>query len=43
MLVQGTPNLYFEAIRDISNGEEILYDYNDNRKSSTKEHPWLLK
>ena len=38
MEVQGNPSLYFDAIRDINCGEEILYDYNDNRKSSTKDH-----
>ena len=39
--VQGTPNIYFEATRDITIGEEILYDYNDRRRDVTDQYPWL--
>lgn len=39
--VQGTPSLYFEAMRDISIGEEILYDYNDRRRIAKDQYPWL--
>ena len=40
--VQGTPGLYFEAMRDISTGEEILYDYNDRRRNAVDQYPWLI-
>ena len=31
----------FEATRDIAGGEEVLYDYNDRRKTIIEHHPWL--
>ena len=39
--VRGIPSLYFEAMQDITSGEEILCDYNDTRKITIKHHPWL--
>ena len=39
--INGEPHLYFEATRDIACGEEVLYDYNDRRKTIIEHHPWL--
>ncbi|KAK3084892.1 hypothetical protein FSP39_020927 [Pinctada imbricata] len=35
------PYLILVASRDISAGEELLYDYGDRSKSSLESHPWL--
>ena len=35
------PHLMFLAARDISVGEELLYDYGDRSKNSLESHPWL--
>ena len=40
--IDDIPHLYFVAIRNISPGEELCYDYGDRRKDVIKEHPWLL-
>lgn len=37
----GIPYIYFEAIRDIAAGEELLYDYGERRKEMLIVHPWL--
>jgi len=38
---EGTPRLILEAKRDISEGEELLYNYGDKSAKSLKVHPWL--
>jgi len=35
------PKLYLFAIRDISKGEEILYDYGDRDPATLRDQPWL--
>ncbi|CAG0878915.1 unnamed protein product [Darwinula stevensoni] len=40
-VVKGKPHLVFVAKRDISPGEEFLYDYGDRSKESLRHHPWL--
>ncbi|XP_045171126.1 N-lysine methyltransferase KMT5A-like [Mercenaria mercenaria] len=39
--VRGQPYLILVASRDISEGEELLYDYGDRSKASVDSHPWL--
>ncbi|XP_072044661.1 uncharacterized protein [Amphiura filiformis] len=39
--VKGQPHLIIIAARDISEGEELLYDYGDRDKESLQAHPWL--
>lgn len=39
--IKGRPYLILVASRDIEDGEELLYDYGDRRKSSLAAHPWL--
>lgn len=39
--VSGTPRIIFLASRDIEKGEELFYDYNDNRLVARNECPWL--
>ncbi|OWF53893.1 N-lysine methyltransferase KMT5A-B-like [Mizuhopecten yessoensis] len=39
--VNNTPYLTLVAARDISLGEELLYDYGDRSKTSVESHPWL--
>ena len=38
---RGKPFVYFIATSDILPDNEILYDYGDNSKMSTKYFPWL--
>ncbi|XP_064461175.1 N-lysine methyltransferase KMT5A-like isoform X1 [Ornithodoros turicata] len=40
-IVQGTPRLVLVAQRDITPGEELLYDYGDRSKASIQSYPWL--
>ena len=35
------PHLILVAQRDISAGEELVYDYGDRSTASTESHPWL--
>lgn len=35
------PVLYFVANREIKIGEELVWDYNDQKRENLKEHPWL--
>ena len=39
--VDGLPHLYFQAMRDIEEGEELLYDYGDRSKEALEHCPWL--
>ncbi|KAK3589796.1 hypothetical protein CHS0354_015799 [Potamilus streckersoni] len=39
--VNGQPRLILVALKDITKGEELLYDYGDRSKSSVEAHPWL--
>ncbi|XP_069134860.1 LOW QUALITY PROTEIN: N-lysine methyltransferase KMT5A-like [Argopecten irradians] len=39
--VNNKPYLTLVAARDISLGEELLYDYGDRSKTSLESHPWL--
>lgn len=39
--IKGRPYLILVASRDVKDGEELLYDYGDRRKSSIAAHPWL--
>jgi histone-lysine N-methyltransferase SETD8 len=39
--IDGQPHLVFFALRDISEGEELVYDYNDRNKDSISKNPWL--
>lgn len=39
--VDGVPRLCLMASRKISKGEELLYDYGDNRSDVIKSNPWL--
>ncbi|XP_018412327.1 PREDICTED: N-lysine methyltransferase KMT5A [Nanorana parkeri] len=39
--IKNLPHLILVASRDISAGEELLYDYGDRSKSSIEAHPWL--
>ena len=38
---KGMPMVYFIAIRNIVEDEEILYDYGDNSRVSRLNFPWL--
>ena len=38
---KGMPMMYFMAIRNIVEDEEILYDYGDNSPVSRLNFPWL--
>ena len=38
---KGMPMVYFMAIRNIVEDEEILYDYGDNSQFSRLNFPWL--
>lgn len=39
--VDGKIRLYFKALRDITTGEELVYDYGERSKCIIKAHPWL--
>ncbi|KAH3876898.1 N-lysine methyltransferase KMT5A-like [Dreissena polymorpha] len=39
--VKGDPYLILVASRDITEGEELLYDYGDRSKAALESHPWL--
>lgn len=39
--IKNRPYLMLMASRDISVGEELLYDYGDRNKDSLESHPWL--
>ncbi|VDI17698.1 histone-lysine N-methyltransferase SETD8 [Mytilus galloprovincialis] len=39
--INDRPYLMLVASRDISTGEELLYDYGDRNKESLTSHPWL--
>ncbi|KAM4709608.1 N-lysine methyltransferase KMT5A [Discoglossus pictus] len=39
--INNVPHLILIASRDISAGEELLYDYGDRSRSSIEAHPWL--
>ncbi|XP_062590160.1 N-lysine methyltransferase KMT5A-like [Saccostrea cucullata] len=39
--INARPYLMLMASRDISVGEELLYDYGDRKKESLESHPWL--
>ena len=41
LVVDGKPRLVLIAKNDISEGDEILYDYGDRSKESLQHHPWL--
>ena len=41
--VNNVPRLYFSAMKSISEGDEILYDYKDRSKEATTANPWLKK
>ncbi len=42
-LREGTPFVYFVAIKNILKDEEILYDYCDNSTMAKNNFPWLRK
>ncbi len=35
------PRLILVALKDINEGEELLYDYGDRSRESLRAHPWL--
>ena len=37
----GCPRLCLVAIKEISTGEELLYDYGERRNDVMKSNPWL--
>lgn len=39
--VDNTPHIIFYSIRDIKQGEELVYDYGDRSTASLTAHPWL--
>uniref|UniRef100_UPI00398F168A N-lysine methyltransferase KMT5A-like n=1 Tax=Pristiophorus japonicus TaxID=55135 RepID=UPI00398F168A len=39
--IDGSPHLILVASRDITMGEELLYDYGDRSKAAVAAHPWL--
>ena len=39
--MNGTPRIYFQATRDLTPGDELLYDYGERRKDIIKANPWL--
>jgi SET domain-containing protein len=39
--IDETPHLFFTALRNISAGEELVYDYGDCRKEAIAQNPWL--
>lgn len=41
ILVDNTPRLYFMALKDIVQGDEIMYDYNEQDRISLKVNAWL--
>ena len=41
MCVQDTPHLILETIQDVSEGEELLYDYGERSKDVIQHHQWL--
>ncbi|XP_064620990.1 N-lysine methyltransferase KMT5A-B-like [Lineus longissimus] len=41
--IDNRPYLILVAARDISEGEELLYDYGDRSKEAIAAHPWLAK
>ncbi|XP_007905991.1 N-lysine methyltransferase KMT5A isoform X2 [Callorhinchus milii] len=41
--IAGRPHLILVALRDIKNGEELLYDYGDRSRASVAAHPWLKR
>ena len=41
--IQRKPRLYFEALRDLTSGEELLYDYGERHPSILSANPWLRK
>ena len=40
--IDNTPHLCFFAIRKITIGEELQYDYGDRGRMSIADNPWLL-
>lgn len=38
---KGEPRILFFAQRDITSGEELLYDYGERRQEVVKDFPWL--
>ena len=38
----GSFHILFNAIRNIKEGEEILYPYGDTRPEVLRSHPWLI-
>ena len=38
---EARPHAYFTATRNISQGEELRWDYGETRGSKLKSHPWL--
>ena len=40
--VKGGHRLVLMAIRDIAEGEELLYDYGDRAPATVAENPWLV-
>lgn len=39
--IDDQPHLYFVAMRDITEKEELLYDYGDKRPTVVSQFPWL--
>lgn len=39
--VNNKPEIWLVASKDIMPGEEILFNYNENRKAVLKSNPWL--
>jgi len=43
IVVNGKPHIVFVAKRDISPGDELLYDYGERRRAALQANEWLLK
>jgi [histone H4]-lysine20 N-methyltransferase SETD8 len=39
--IENSPRIVLFALKDISKGAELLFDYGDRRKASILAHPWL--
>jgi SET domain-containing protein len=39
--IENSPRIVLFALKDISNGAKLLFDYGDRRKASILAHPWL--
>jgi [histone H4]-lysine20 N-methyltransferase SETD8 len=41
MEIENSPRIVIFALKDISKGAELMFDYGDRSKASILVHPWL--